>query len=96
MKAGFGKWRTLPSPDRRLYSLWCCLGPAHAGRTITDDARVSRAFASEPPNTVRKAYSELGILDTQQGTGTFVSHCQVEIGPAEKEPMLRQICEEKG
>ena len=49
------------------------------------------------PNTVRKAYSELeilGILDTQQGTGTFVSHQQVEIGPAEKQRMLRQICDE--
>ena len=49
------------------------------------------------PNTVRKAYSELeilGILDTQQGTGTFVSHQQVEIGQAEKEGMLRQICDE--
>jgi GntR family transcriptional regulator len=49
------------------------------------------------PNTVRKAYSELeilGILDTQQGTGTFVSHQQVEIGPAEKRRMLGQICDE--
>ena len=49
------------------------------------------------PNTVRKAYSELeilGILDTQQGTGTFVSDRQVEIGPAERERMLRQICDE--
>ena len=49
------------------------------------------------PNTVRKAYSELeilGILDTQQGTGTFVSHRQVEIGEAEKKRMLRQICDE--
>ena len=49
------------------------------------------------PNTVRKAYSELeilGILDTQQGTGTFVSHQQVEIGEDEKKRMLRQICDE--
>jgi GntR family transcriptional regulator len=49
------------------------------------------------PNTVRKAYSELeilGILDTQQGTGTFVSHQQVEIGQDEKQRMLRQICDE--
>jgi GntR family transcriptional regulator len=49
------------------------------------------------PNTVRKAYSELeilGILDTQQGTGTFVSDQQVEIGPAEKQRMLGQICDE--
>lgn len=49
------------------------------------------------PNTVRKAYSNLeilGTLDTQQGTGTFVSHQQVEIGEAEKCRMLRQICDE--
>ena len=49
------------------------------------------------PNTVRKGYSELeilGILDTQQGTGTFVSHRQVEIGEDEKQRMLRQICDE--
>jgi GntR family transcriptional regulator len=49
------------------------------------------------PNTVRKAYSELeilGILNTQQGTGTFVSDQQVEIGDAEKQRMLGQICDE--
>ncbi len=49
------------------------------------------------PNTVRKAYSELEILrilDTQQGTGTFVSNQQVEIGEDEKKRMLRQICDE--
>jgi len=49
------------------------------------------------PNTIRKAYSELeilDILDTQQGTGTFVSHREVEIGEAEKHRMLRQICDE--
>ena len=49
------------------------------------------------PNTVRKAYSELeilGILDTQQGTGTFVSNQQVEISADEKQRMLEQICDE--
>jgi GntR family transcriptional regulator len=49
------------------------------------------------PNTVRKAYSELeilGILDTQQGTGTFVSDQQVEISADEKQRMLQQICDE--
>jgi len=49
------------------------------------------------PNTARKAYSELeilGILNTQQGTGTFVSNQQVEIGPDEKNRMLKQICDE--
>jgi GntR family transcriptional regulator len=49
------------------------------------------------PNTVRKAYSDLellGILDTQQGTGTFVGDQQVEIGEAEKSRMLEQTCDE--
>lgn len=49
------------------------------------------------PNTVRKAYSDLellGILDTQQGTGTFVGDQQVEIGEAEQRRMLEQICDE--
>ena len=49
------------------------------------------------PNTVRKGYSELeilGILDTQQGTGTFVGRREVEIAENEKERMLDQICSE--
>ncbi len=49
------------------------------------------------PNTVRKSYSELeilGILDTQQGTGTFVGRREVEIAENEKERMLDQICDE--
>jgi len=49
------------------------------------------------PNTVRKAYSELeilGVLDTQQGTGTFVSHKEIEIADVEKDRMLAQICDE--
>ena len=49
------------------------------------------------PNTVRKGYSELeilGILDTQQGTGTFVGQKEVEIAETEKERMLEQICSE--
>ncbi|MCU0917073.1 MAG: GntR family transcriptional regulator [Planctomycetes bacterium] len=49
------------------------------------------------PNTVRKAYSDLellGILDTQQGTGTFVGHKEIEIADDEKERMLRQLCDE--
>jgi len=49
------------------------------------------------PNTVRKAYSDLellGILDTQQGTGTFVGHKEIEIGDDEKQRMLQQVCDE--
>ena len=49
------------------------------------------------PNTVRKAYSELeilGILNTQQGTGTFVGQHEVQIDATEKQQMLKQICDE--
>jgi GntR family transcriptional regulator len=49
------------------------------------------------PNTVRKAYSDLellGILNTEQGTGTFVGDQQIEIGEAEQQRMLEQICDE--
>ena len=49
------------------------------------------------PNTIRKAYSELeilGVLDTQQGTGTFVSNKEIEITDSEKDRMLGQICDE--
>ena len=49
------------------------------------------------PNTARKAYSELeilGVLDTQQGTGTFVSNQEVQIADAEKRRMLKQVCDE--
>lgn len=49
------------------------------------------------PNTIRKAYSELeilGVLDTQQGTGTFVAHKEIEITDSEKDRMLGQICDE--
>ena len=44
------------------------------------------------PNTIRKAYSELknrGILDIQQGTGTFVSHRKVGIEEEKLEHMLQ-------
>jgi len=49
------------------------------------------------PNTVRKAYSELeilGVLDTQQGTGTFVAVKEIEIEDVERDRMLGQICDE--
>ena len=43
------------------------------------------------PNTVIKAYKELeirGNLETQQGTGTFISDAEVEISPQEKKRLL--------
>jgi len=46
------------------------------------------------PNTVIRAYRQLeieGVLDTQQGSGTFVSTQKPEIDQLEKQRMLEQI-----
>ncbi|MFH1921945.1 MAG: GntR family transcriptional regulator [Planctomycetota bacterium] len=46
------------------------------------------------PNTVIRAYRELeieGMLDTQQGSGTFVSNHRPEIDQIERQRMLDQI-----
>ena len=49
------------------------------------------------PNTVVRAYRELeitGILNTHQGTGTFVSHKTVERSEAEHDKKLDQLISE--
>jgi len=49
------------------------------------------------PNTVSRAYREMelrGILDTQQGTGTFVADNQVSTTPAERRRQLAQLITE--
>ena len=46
------------------------------------------------PNTVIRAYRELeirGVLETQQGTGTFISHQKVERDTAERQRRLSQL-----
>src|SRR5438105_7633875 len=46
------------------------------------------------PNTVIRAYRELeirGMLETQQGTGTFISHKKVERDDAERQRRLNQL-----
>jgi GntR family transcriptional regulator len=48
-------------------------------------------------NTVTKAYNELEIqkiLETQQGSGTFIGKSNISIPPKEKEKKLRSICNE--
>ena len=48
-------------------------------------------------NTVIKAYKELeiqNILETQQGTGTFIGHVPVNINPKERRAKLKSICNE--
>jgi len=49
------------------------------------------------PNTVIRAYRELeirGVLDTQQGTGTFISHQKVERDDTERHRRLNQLAGE--
>src|SRR3982751_1705424 len=46
------------------------------------------------PNTVARAYRELeirGVLDTQQGTGTFISHQKLKVDELERDRRLQQI-----
>jgi len=48
-------------------------------------------------NTVTKAYKELEIqkiLETQQGTGTFIGSLKVNISEKEKQNKLKNICQE--
>ena len=49
------------------------------------------------PNTVSRAYREMeirGLLDTQQGTGTFIADRKVEYSRNERERMLGQLAGE--
>ena len=55
------------------------------------------ADLSVNPNTVIRAYREMeieGVLDTQQGSGTFVSDRRPEIDDLERRRMLDQILTE--
>lgn len=48
-------------------------------------------------NTVAKAYKELEIqhvLETQQGTGTFISEIKIQLSDKEKHSKLQEICDE--
>ncbi|MDO1449419.1 GntR family transcriptional regulator [Rhodocytophaga aerolata] len=48
-------------------------------------------------NTVAKAYKELEIqrvLETQQGTGTFISEIKIQLSDKEKHGKLKEICDE--
>ncbi|HEV2447617.1 MAG TPA: GntR family transcriptional regulator [Candidatus Sulfopaludibacter sp.] len=49
------------------------------------------------PNTVMRAYRELeirGTLETQQGTGTFISHQKVKRDEVERRRLLSQLAGE--
>jgi len=72
-------------------------GIAAAALTPGDQLPTVRQVAvdlSINPNTVARAYREMeirGVLDTQQGTGTFVSNQNVKQDEVERERRLAQI-----
>ena len=56
-------------------------------RSLAVDLRIN-------PNTVARAYNELeirGIVNTQQGTGTFISDKQIELASVRREQVLAEI-----
>lgn len=67
---------------------------------VGDQLPTVRALAVELKvnlNTVSKAYRELeiqNILETQQGTGTFIGTVRVEIPDRERNKKLNDICME--
>jgi GntR family transcriptional regulator len=49
------------------------------------------------PNTVSRAYTELeltGLVETQMGSGTYISNREVKQDDVERRRMLDQICQE--
>jgi GntR family transcriptional regulator len=68
------------------------------GRLVSGDQLPTvRGLAVElkiNPNTVSRAYNELeirGIVNTQQGSGTFISDKTVEMDDVERERILSQL-----
>jgi GntR family transcriptional regulator len=71
-------------------------GSLNTGEQLPTVRRVAVDLAINP-NTVSRAYREMelrGILDTQQGTGTFVADNQVSTTPAERRRQLAQLTTE--
>jgi len=75
-------------------------GIATGNLRIGEQLPTVRALAVELKvnlNTVAKAYKELEIqqiLETQQGTGTFINKIEVQISEKEKMKKLEEICSE--
>jgi GntR family transcriptional regulator len=69
------------------------LGPGHQLPTVRQVA-VDLAIN---PNTVLRAYREMeirGVLETHQGTGTFISHRQAKPDDSERRRQLEQLVSE--
>src|SRR5271165_894827 len=72
-------------------------GVASGALTVGDQLPTVRQVAVDlaiNPNTVSRAYREMeirGLLDTQQGTGTFVADRKIEHSKEDRERMLGQL-----
>ncbi|MCP4217322.1 MAG: GntR family transcriptional regulator [bacterium] len=70
------------------------------GLKVGEQLPTARALAVQLKinlNTVNKAYKELEIqkvLETQQGSGTFIGSVKVEIPEKERKGKLKSICDE--
>ncbi|MFZ5515286.1 MAG: GntR family transcriptional regulator [Candidatus Zhuqueibacterota bacterium] len=75
-------------------------GIATGSLTVGEQLPTSRALAVQLKvnlNTVTKAYKELEIqkiLETQQGTGTFIGSVKIQIAAKERQGKLESICAE--
>lgn len=75
-------------------------GVATGKLTIGEQLPTVRALAVQLKvnlNTVSKAYRELeiqSVLETQQGTGTFIGDLKVKIPKEERQKKLSSICSE--
>jgi GntR family transcriptional regulator len=66
------------------------LGPGHQLPTVRQVA----VDLSINPNTVMRAYREMeirGVLETQQGTGTFISQQKIKRDDVERQRQLSQL-----
>src|SRR5258707_2982483 len=75
-------------------------GIAAGALTAGDQLPTVRQLAVDPsinPNTVIRAYRELeirGVLETEQGTGTFISQQKVKHDEVERQRRLTQLVSE--
>jgi GntR family transcriptional regulator len=72
------------------------LGSLHAGDQLPTVRQLAVDLAINP-NTVLRAYRELelgGLLETHQGTGTFVTKKKLEKKDSERERQLAQLANE--
>src|ERR1700693_4058058 len=75
---------------------WMATGAVQPGDQLPTVRQVAVDLAINP-NTVQRAYREMeirGVLETQQGTGTFISQQKVKHDEVERQRQLTQLAGE--